>query len=500
MYLYIMRHFVVLFCMLVCGLKTAKAANYVYDYNNNCNRAYQSYLSLHFAEGRSALFSEISANPYNLMATYIADYEDCIMLLLNCDKEEYKHREAHMNQRLNLLEKGDHNSPWYRFTRSGVYLHWALINMRMGDTYHQAIYFRKSFLLLKENKKLFPQFEYNSVFAGLQEAVAGSLPDNYKWLAALFGIKGSVKKGTDQLEVFLNTHSPEQPLYAETQLYYLFTRFYLVADQRGVWEYLTGKRFATRNNLLNTYVKANLALDYRKADAAIETLNAAMAEPEYKNYPVFDYQMGMALLTRADTGCTYYFNQYLNKNKSELFIKDAWQKMAFAWYIAGNTAKAEYCKKQIIQRGTARLDADKQAEKFGEKKTWPMRKLLQCRYLIEGGYYKQALAVLNTIDNASLTNIADKEEYYFRMGRIYEESGNSTKALEFYQYAIAMGKNRHEQFAARAALQKGRIYEQTGNNPQAIASYKECLAMPEHDFQNSIDNQAKAGLNRVDGK
>ena len=148
----------------------------------------------------------------------------------------------------------------------------------------------------------------------------------------------------------------------------------------------------------------------------------------------------------------------------------------------------------------ARIDADKQAEKFGEKNIWPMRKLLQCRYLIEGGYYSQALAVLNSIDKASLTNIADKEEYYFRMGRIYEETGNSSKALEYYQYTITTGKNRHEQFAPRAALQKGRLYEQAGNNQQAMACYKECLAMPEHDFQNSIDNQAKAGLNRVEGK
>lgn len=491
---------VFLFCILICNSTTAAAAGYVFDYNSNCNRAYQSYMSLHFADGHGALLNEVTTNPYNLMATYIADYEDCIVLLLNCDKEEYKRREAHMDQRLKLLEQGDHNSPWYRFTKSGVYLHWALVNMRMGDMYHQALYFRKSFLLLKENKKLYPQFEYNAVFSGLQEAVAGSVPDNYKWLAALFGIRGSVRKGTSQLEAFVNTHNAEQPLYAETQLYYLFTRFYLVADQKGVWEYIASSRFANKNNLLHTFVKVNLALDYRKADAAIETLNAAMTEPEYINYPVFDYQMGMALLCKSDTGCTYYFGRYLEKNKSELFIKDAWQKMAFAWYIAGNTAKAEYCKKQITQQGMARIDADKQAEKFGEKNIWPMRKLLQCRYLIEGGYYSQALAVLNSIDKASLTNIADKEEYYFRMGRIYEETGNSSKALEYYQYTITTGKNRHEQFAPRAALQKGRLYEQAGNNQQAMACYKECLAMPEHDFQNSIDNQAKAGLNRVEGK
>ena len=495
-----MRHSAILLYLLFIFPCHSRAAGYVFDYNNNCNRAYQEFMSLHIAEGRAALFNEVSSNPYNLMATYVADYEDCILLLLNCDKNEYRHREMHLDQRLALMEKGDHNSPWYRFCKSGIYLHWALINMRLGDMYHQAVYFRKSFVLLKENKRLFPGFEYNNVFSGLQEAVAGSLPSNYKWLAALFGIKGSIKKGTLQIERFITTHNPRQPLYAETQLYYLFTRFYLDAGQKEVWEYLNNDQFQTHGNLLNVFVKVSLALDYRKAETAIEILRAAATEPGFADYPVFDFQMGAALLTRADTACAFYYSRYLKKNKSDIFIKDAWQKMALAWHIAGNTMQAEYCRKQAGLQGSSRLDADKQASRFAENSTWPDKRLLHARLLIEGGYYSQAQSLLGTIDVHTLANQADKAEYYFRLGRVQEETGNGNKALEYYQITIGMSRQRHEQFAARAALQKGRIYEAAGKLQLAIASYKECLAMPDHDFQNSIDNQAKAGLNRVEGK
>jgi tetratricopeptide (TPR) repeat protein len=210
--------------------------------------------------------------------------------------------------------------------------------------------------------------------------------------------------------------------------------------------------------------------------------------------------MGIMLLTKLDTACVFYFERYLKKNKSDILIKDAWQKMAFAWYIAGDMNKANYCRKQAGTQGTARMDADKQAEKFSESNVWPLKKLLQARLLSDGGYYSQALIILNSIDNANLTSPADKAEYYFRLGRVYEETGNSNKGLQFYQSTINAGKEGHEQFAARAALQKGRIYEQSGNNAMAIASYKECLDMPSHDFQNSIDHQAKAGLNRLEGK
>jgi hypothetical protein len=46
----------------------------------------------------------------------------------------------------------------------------------------------------------------------------------------------------------------------------------------------------------------------------------------------------------------------------------------------------------------------------------------------------------------------------------------------------------------------GIIYEHTGQTKEAIDRYNECLDMPSHDFQNSIDNQAKAGLNRIEGR
>jgi hypothetical protein len=35
---------------------------------------------------------------------------------------------------------------------------------------------------------------------------------------------------------------------------------------------------------------------------------------------------------------------------------------------------------------------------------------------------------------------------------------------------------------------------------EAVAMYTRCVNMPEHDFQNSIDQQAKAGMNRIEWK
>ena len=502
-----MRLIAFLFFLLVNLVSFKNRAASYYDYDDNCQIAYINFMALHFEEGNNYITAEKKAHPNNRLAAYIEDYADCIPLLMNCDEDEYKLLAPHFDERIKILENGDVNSPWYRFCIAGIYLHKAIINIRFGEQYKAALNFRRSFTLLEDNERLFPQFEYDHVFTGLEEAVVGALPGSYKWIASVFGLKGDVKQGTQQLTTFINTHSSAQPIYAETVLYYAFARFYLLSEQKETWAFLNSPAFSTQSNLLNTFAKVNIALDYRKSDAAIETLQTAASSPDYSRYPIFDYQFGCALLTRLDSTCTNYFYRYQQKTKSDLYIKDTWQKMAFAWYANGNMNKATYCMNQVSTRGAARLDADKQALRFAKNKTWPLKNVLQARLLIDGGYSDKAIAILRSVSPAGIKFPADKSEYFFRLGRAYQaqydDNGgkeNFTAALNNYTEAVTAGKGRPEQYAARAALQAGKMFEQVNMAREAREKYNECLDMPDHDFQNSIDQQAKAGLNRLEGK
>ena len=498
-----------IFFLLLLGMPLYLQAtgHYSYSYSDNCRLAYQGFMSLHRQEGQSYILAEKKKDPENLMSEYVSDYQDCIQLLMNCDQAEYDRYRPGFEQRLKILESGDRSSPWYRFCIAGTYIHRAIINVRFGEQYKAALNFRKSFSLPEENVRLFPHVEYNNVFLGLEQAVVGSLPGSYRWLAAVLGMSGSVKKGTEQLTTFVNTHTSAHPIYAETVLYYVYARFYLLNEQKETWDFLGSSKFSTKNDLLNTFAKVNIALDYRQSGAAIEALTAAASNPEYSKYPIFDYQMGAALLTRLDTGCTFYFARYLEKNKADIYVKDTWQKMAFAWYVNNNMPKAGYCLAQAKIKGTARLDPDKQAARFAENNTWPMPKLLQARLLIDGGYNEDALTILQSIDSLALKHPMEKAEYHFRLGRAYQALADNNEgkqyfvlAVNHYYAAINAGKDGHDQFAARAALQTGKMYEQIGMNREAISKYKECLDMPAHDFQNSIDQQAKAGISRIEGK
>lgn len=501
-----LRCFLYLVLLLLLSYGSTWAGS-TYLYTDNCALAYNHFMALRMTEGRQAIVQEQRKHPENLMATYIADYEDCLVLLLNTDKKDYERRKTGMDKRLYALSSGDESGPWYRFCLAGAYMHRAIVNVKFGEQYKAAFNFRKSFALLKENKRLYPAFEYNHTVTGLQEAVVGSLPGSYKWLAAVFGIKGSVRKGTAQLATYVETHTEADPLYAETLLYYVYTRFYLLAETAPIWQLLNSKEWDAGHNLLKAYVKVNIALDYRHATAALATLKVAATNEEYVQYPVFDYQQGMAMMAKADTNATYYFARYLKRNRSELYVKEAWQKMAFVWYVNDNESKARYCRQQILSSGSNRIDADKQAQRFATSGMWPHKTLLRARMLIDGGYYEQALTLLQQTNVTQLKNAADRAEYYFRLGRVYEEMALAPsnthlykEALAAYKTAMTEGAGRHEQFAARAALHTGKIYEVLEMDKDAVSMYNKCIDMPEHDFRNSIDQQAKAGINRIEWK
>jgi len=456
-------------------------------------------MSLQFAEGNAAIKAEMKADPGNLMAVYIANYADCMLLLFNGDKQDYNKLHHHLGQRADLLDRGSTNTPWYRLCKAGLYMQWAFIHIRMGENLKAATNFRKSYVLLKENSKQFPSFEYNDIFFGLEQAVVGTVPDDYRWIVAVFGLKGDVKKGVAKISRFVATHTAADPLFYDALIYQAYLRFYLLSEQEQVWQSLNSPVFPAKDNLLFSFVKANIAINYRKADAAIATLEQMRQMKGYKYIPAFGYEVGSALLYKQDTNAATHLQAFVNTYKGRLFVKDALHKLAYIHYLNGNTTQAQHYRIQIQSKGSTDVDADRRAARFAGGSTWPHQALLRATLLIDGGYNTAALQLLMRYKEADFTATADKAEYNLRAGRAFDEQGNADKALQYYARSIAIGSNGKEYFAARAALQTGFIYERKGQVQQALAAYRQCLDMPVQDYKNAIKQQAKAGVNRLGG-
>ncbi|MBK7970390.1 MAG: hypothetical protein IPK08_16405 [Bacteroidetes bacterium] len=72
--------------------------------------------------------------------------------------------------------------------------------------------------------------------------------------------------------------------------------------------------------------------------------------------------------------------------------------------------------------------------------------------------------------------------------------------MHYYGQTYENGSSTTYYFAANAALLSAIIYEEQKQNKEAIEWYKKCLALRNHEYQNSIDQKAEAGLNRLNAK
>ncbi len=498
-YLYLVKPRLLPLLLLLLLFHRAAAYGYTFDYNAACAAAYRAYLSLHTEEGDALIRAELITHPYNITATYIADYGDAVTLLFNGDPYQLEQRKGHEEERLQRVSRGSDDAPWKRLAQAGIQLHWALIRLRRGEQLKAAAGLRRSYFLLKENARLFPQFRPDDVLYGAEETLAGIIPDSYKWLGSMLGVKGNLNDGLNMLSAYVRQHTdPASPLLDEAILYSAFLRFNFGGAKAAVWQEISSNTaFPIQGNPMRAFFRANLALAFRKADVAVSTLQAAELSAAAHYWPVMDFELGSALLLRLDPSCLIYFDRYIARNASGLYTKDALQQAALGAYLNGDAVRAHAYRARIAAEGSLNTDADRQAQRFGAGDKWPQPLLLTARLLIDGGYAGQALGKLGSSRTAAFPDMADKLEYDFRLGRALEETGDAAAAVQAYQRVINAGRERPEHFAARSALQIAGIYEARGQKAEAGRYYRIALSMHNHDYQASIDQLAKAGLSRV---
>ena len=120
--------------------------------------------------------------------------------------------------------------------------------------------------------------------------------------------------------------------------------------------------------------------------------------------------------------------------------------------------------------------------------------MLKSRLLFDGGYFAKSLNALGGHDAADYKAVKDKSEFYYRAGRIYDALEKYDSALVNYQNAINTGRNLKYYYAATSALNMGKIYLKRNNKARAKAFFNQAIDMKDHEYENSIETQAKSGL------
>ena len=471
---------------------------YQYSWTPRTQKIYESITSLRIPEARTLMNQDKKANASNLIYPLLESYADFYQLFLNENKDEYNRMYPAFEQRIQLLEDGPKQSPYHLYSLALAHLHKSIIALRFNKNLEAGLDFRKAFLLFKENKKAYPNFSPNDVYLGLMTTVIGTIPKGYQWMANILGMSGKITEGNALVLKYIHS---KDAFANQCRNEALFVYPYLVMNFEGnkkkMFDFIENTDYDFTNNHLHAYMATNLYLNNQQSQKALQIVSNINPANTYLDLPFWQLEMGYAYLNELKLDAAKNaLQQFIIRFKGQFYVKDAFEKLSWIAYIQGDQAKANAYRSNVLSKGNDITDADKQALQNAKIGTWPHPILLRARLLSDGGYQQQALAILAGKTSKDFDNDADKTEFAYRLGRIYDLAGLPDQAIPFYTSAIEKGTNQPAYFAARAALQIGLIYEQKNNPTLAITFFNTCLEMKNHAFKNSLDQKAKTGIQR----
>lgn len=462
--------------------------------------AYQAIMALKFEQAEKIISEEKVNHPDNLYFIYLENYMDFLSLFLSEEKAMFDELEPYKSKRIDQIKKLSKTDPYRNYFLGNIQLQWAVARLKFSEYFTAATEINKSYRLLEENQQQFPDFVPNKISLGVLHIMIGMIPEKYHWMLNLINMHGSVEQGREELNfVLLHASTNDTLAYLKDEtLFYLGFVDLNIKPNEAQLDFLVSELESSRNeNMLFTYLLANILMRTGKNDAALELLTEDVNHAEYYPFFYLDYLTGECYLRKLDTDqAIESYQSFLENFKGINYIKDANRKIAWCYLINNEDDMYFEQLKKVSETGYEEVDVDKEAEKEAESNLPPRADLLKARLLFDGGYYQKTDSLLAAVAITDL-NAEEQTERIYRLGRSADQQNKKKEAIGFYLQTIESGKDMESYFAGNSALKLAELYEREGQVQKALFYYQLCLDLDFDEYETSIHSKAKAGLDRL---
>ena len=460
-------------------------------------RAYADLQKLNIQSARQLLPRESAGNGVRI---FVDDYVDMLRLVTSDDDRLFEAIREREEQRLDILKKLDDTSPWQRLFLAEVRLHWAFVKLKFGREISASWDVIRAYKLLADNQKRFPDFLPTYKSLGTLHVMIGSVPDTYGWVASLLGLRGSVRQGQQELL----RATPDTTFGLEARLIDLMVRAYVLRFTDADEQVLRRLVNDHSDNLLLYFFGATIEQKNGHSEQALTYLTQRPTGKNYLPLPVMENILGDIYLQKGEYATAIdHFRQFLNSYNGQNYLKDTYYKLFLCHWLANEPdANFRPLLQQVTTVGRTTVESDKVAQKFAESYLQrggrvSQKVLMRARLASDGGFTDSALAYLRPYSEASFAAAIEKAEYAYRMGRIFQHRHDPDSAIPWLTRALALSEPDQLVFGATAALQLGYIYQQKNDRARARSFFQKALGFRHHEYKNSVDNKARAGLNSL---
>ena len=481
------------FSSTLTGLYAGTDSEYFYDFTPQANAIYERVMRLELDDAQADIDALRKTTPTNLVAYHLESYIDFFRLYLKGNERIDAKLEARFDRRIDALEDGDQESPYYNYALAEARLHRSLIDLRFERHLSAFRELNKANKLLRQNAKNFPDFLLTYKNLGLLHAAIGSIPPQYKWGVELFSsLSGTIAEGREEMELALT--ATDSPFHLETEVLYAFLELHLAGEPDLAYQKINSLGLNPAKNPVHCFILANLAMRNGKNDVALRLLEAQPRGGAAADFPYLDFMLGLAKLRTLDPAARVHFQSFNIRYVGRHFKEEAKQKIAWS-YLLDNDLDG-YARAMEAITGGSQAGGDQNAVREAARERAPQAGLLRARLLFDGNYCTRARAQLDAIQPNDL-HPTEQLEYLYRTGRVLDGLKDFDGALSFYGKTIQQGRDNPAFYACKSALQAGLIEENRGNKAKARAYFEDCLDISPAEYKTGLHLLAKAGLDRV---
>lgn len=450
----------------------------LYGQNNisaTADKALYEILNLRTTTARTLIAKGKAEEPGNLYYDYLENWLEVIELTVYEQDDRYpKYLQSFEDRIKRIKATQNQSSPSYNILLGEMYAHAGMANMLYSDYLSGFRKILASNEYVGKSLKEHPGFWMNDKLSGTMNVAFDMMPSVLRWFANLFGLKGNAATGYKQLDQYLRTVRSQAGLQSEAMLYYNFVLKMGKREQEAA-EFMKAGTNLSQSPALNIYFLSNLLYVNGRNEEALTVLASFPKDKIEVPFRHISYLEGKEKMNRLDPDAyvplsTYLETSHFKNNKREVCLK-----LAYFYLMLNNRERFNYYTKLFDKLPKAKMDRDKEADVEKDRGYEPHPALLKARFLVAGGYYNRAKAVIQSIAFNTLSLEAYQTEYYLLLAKIGLANRQFDEAIALSNKAISIGRDRKEHYAADAALQAGLAAQQENKITMAIDYWKEAL-------------------------
>jgi len=301
------------------------------------------------------------------------------------------------------------------------------------------------------------------------------------------------------MEVYYSEASYDSPDNLESALILIVAMREFGDNSDAAWSFVKREGLEDHPNILIRYFSAMAAFRSGETVTAMGILDALVDTGGGKKLPYVYYQQGRLRLYSEDPQARQAFENFLEHNCGDNYIKSTCQKLAWHYIMAGNKAMSDKLFKQITSVGKTFLSADQQAQREVDNEPVPVRKILQLRLLYDGGYYKKCLDACSPFESRRYNGLSDRQavEVLYRQARSHEFLKNPERTISYYRQIVEEYPEVPTYQVPRAALQAGILLGKSGRKKEAEEFLSMSLKYNKYGYQSTIKREAHSAKRRL---